>query len=173
MSSFRSRASDLFTRMEKTIESDLNNMFAEHSAHGRLGSGTTALRAIEIFKARMSEALLQLQSEIASQVEHRGRQWRKACADVSAAIDDAKVKTPDIFANALKHSRVTGSGKRVFDERLSEAFNELHTQLRDFADGWTAPNAKGWHERHPVLYALLMVLAGALLGSVATLLTGG
>lgn len=172
MDKLETRAQELFGRAHSAIADDFQGMFADHSAKGRLGSGTTIIRAIEIFRRRMSEALTQIQTEVGGQVEHRGRRWRAANRAVLAALEHATQGREAMFADVVLLSRAEGAAERVMNERLDEVVQDLRRQLSEFAEGWTAPRPRGWHERHPVFYAAISALVGAGLTLVLTHLAG-
>lgn len=58
------------------------------------------------------------------------------------------------------------SARRAVTEMLATVSDDLRRELKAFQDGWTAPIPKSWQERHPVIYALMFVVIGAILGKV-------
>lgn len=143
-------------------------MFADHAARGLLGSGTTIIRALEIYEARMAGALGQVMTEAANHIEHRGRRWDKAMRRIGTALEEKAGNTDQVFDKALRLARARDSARRAFEVRRNETFERLENQLIEFREGWTAPREKPWNERHPIWYAALMLVAGTIIGAVAT-----
>jgi hypothetical protein len=49
---------------------------------------------------------------------------------------------------------------------LATVSDDLRRELKAFQDGWTAPIPKSWQERHPVIYALALLVIGAIVGKI-------
>ncbi len=63
--------------------------------------------------------------------------------------------------------RASGSSvSRAVKERLNSVGERLRGRLAEFRGGWTAPVAKPWKDRRPLLYAILLLLIGAIVGQV-------
>jgi hypothetical protein len=72
---FQERAAAWLQRSEQDINAALDVMLANHSAAGRLQSGNTIIRAVEIFDEETSKALTQCLDEAAKLIDHRGWRW--------------------------------------------------------------------------------------------------
>lgn len=166
---FSDRASGVFRQARDSISEDCRQMHAEHSAKGLLGSGATAKRAISIFKDRMSEALDQILEEIAKVVEHRGRRWSAAMSAVASALDEELLAAPILLEPSFRLARLgRGSSRRAAQDLIDRAADELRKQLSEFCEGWTAPPPRRWPERHPLIYALMLVVVGSLIGAAVS-----
>jgi hypothetical protein len=166
----KARAVDLFTVAANHTLADCKAIAAEHSAKGILGSGATAKRAVRAFEARGSEALRQMLDELAKRVEHRGKAWRTGLAAVEEALDGYMADGWNILGSTIKLARAdTGSAREAIDGMLAWVKRDLHKELNAFRDGWTAPRAKAWRERHPALYAVILLIVGAILGQAVSL----
>jgi hypothetical protein len=166
MDDVATRAKSVFAQARARIGDDCDQMHATHAAKGLLGSGATVKLAVRAFHARSSEALKQLLEEIAKRVEHRGRAWAKAMSAVSLGLDEQIALAPEILAKSFKLARVSGTAtEQATAGLISKAGQDLHAQLAEFRDGWTAPKAKRWQERHPVFYALFLLVAGSIIGA--------
>lgn len=163
---FGARATHLFAEARRKVEHDCRGMHADHSARGLLASGNTIIRAVEIFGTRSGEALDQSLVEIAARIDHRGRRWSAAMAQVGEALDDQIAAAPALLESSFK---LAGADIRTGAERaglgkIDEAGAELRHRLASFRDGWTSPAGKPWRERHATVYAVLLLLCGAVAG---------
>lgn len=158
------RADRLFEAATALCRDDSKAILAEHSAKGVLRSGGTIKRVTGAFAQRSIEALDEALSSISKRVDHRGRKWRGMVREVELAIDRHMDRAPDLL-----HQFTAVAGPRS-DELvapiIAEIRSSLHQRLADYRDGWTAPLGKPWRERNAVVYALLLILAGALAGEV-------
>ena len=55
---------------------------------------------------------------------------------------------------------------KPYDERLDKTAAVLRLELQSFDEGWTSPVPERWTNRHPALYAVLLLICGSLLGGV-------
>lgn len=157
--SISARADRLFEAAREVLRQDANAILAEHSAKGRLRSGATIIRVTEAFAQRSREALDEVQASAAGRADHRGRKWRSMMALIDEAIDRHMDAAP---ATVSEFTRVAGANHEALAApALGNLREELHTRLADFREGWTAPRASNWRERNAVLYALLLLVAGA------------
>lgn len=159
--SISARADRLFEAARAALRQDANAILAEHSASGRLRSGATIIRVTETLAQRSREALYEAQTSAAGRVDHRGRKWR----EMMALIDDAINRHMDAApATVSEFTRVAGDNHEALAApALGNLRAELHARLADFREGWTAPRASTWRERNAVLYALLLLIAGAVI----------
>ena len=78
---------------------------------------------------------------------------------IDAAIDRHMDAAP---AMVSEFTRVAGTNHEALAApALANWRVELHARLADFREGWTAPRASAWRERNAVVYALLLLIAGA------------
>lgn len=174
MKDYRSRATDILRQAQDRVSADCRQMHAEHSAKGLLASGSTAKRAVSIFQERMSEALTQILGEIAKIIEHRGREWSAAMSAVASALDEELSAAPALLEPSFRLARVgEGSAQSAAHALIDRASQELRQQLSEFSEGWTAPEPKRWSERHPLLYAVMLLVAGSLIGAMVTQILPG
>jgi hypothetical protein len=163
------RAAVLFSQAREAIDTECRAMHAEHSAKGLLGSGATAKRAVAIFASQLSKALNQAMAEVAMQVEHRGKAWTVAMAVLSKGLETQIAGAQEVLAPSFRLARLPGpSAQKAVQDLIDKCGDDLREELRAFEEGWTAPKAKGWSERHPVAYAILLLLLGSLVGAIIT-----
>ncbi|WP_298093325.1 hypothetical protein [uncultured Sphingomonas sp.] len=145
---YRGRTTELLNRASLKIKAGCATMHTDHSARGCLQSGNTIIRAIEIWTETSSQYL-------------------------ETALAHA-VNAPNLLSGSFRLANPAGgsggSTIRAAHSLLAEAHGKLSATIADFRDGWTAPRAKKWNERHPIAFALLMAGIGAVLATVARLL---
>lgn len=87
-------------------------------------------------------------------------------ATVSHALSTPIAAAPDLMAKSFQVARLNGEGAKAAAPALIELEAEsLREKLAEFEEGWTAPVPKKWSERRPLLYALLLLLAGGAVSS--------
>ena len=168
LSDFRIRATQLFEMAREQIKQDCDVMHANHSAESRLGSGDTAIAAIEIYEKRMSEALNQLLSEVAKVINHRGRAWTRTMTAIRDVLQELEPQAEHILAASFKLARVEGKGgaRKAVNELLAKCARNLLQELEGFNLGWTSPSPQRWTERYPIIYAVFLVVLGALISAL-------
>lgn len=166
MNDFHKRARLLFENARSEVASDCDAMHASHSAKGLLQSGATAKAAIRIYQARMDAALKQILAEAAKVIDHRGRSWRKAMKAISEVLSEEANLATEAVAKSLKLAGAeTGDARKTVDDLLEEVARSLKLSVDEFSEGWTAPIPKRWIERNPIAYAVLLLVAGALIAA--------
>lgn len=142
-------------------------MLAEHSAKGMLQSGATLKRAVEIWSAQAGLAIDAVLAEFGAVIEKRGREWDRAMAAVLQAFDGhAATADGDLaptFRVASPKGGESGSAMTAVRKLLDTAGESLRDRVAAYREGWTAPRPKKWNERHPIVFAAIMALAGACL----------
>lgn len=167
---FRSRAEQIFGRCQITVASQIEEMMASNSAHGRLQSGSTIKSAIGIFERCSSDALSESLDEVGRLVDHRGATWRSAMSGVSKALGqhmssaNSQLQRPVSIADG----RGTLSITHVVEAEIRDIDFRLREKLAEFQDGWTAPLERPWKDRHLFVYALLLLAIGGFGGALLT-----
>ena len=167
MGNIQARAEALFNRARSRLPTLLAEMHAEHSKLGRLQSGLTVRRSIEIFEQASKSALEDIEIQVAGSVQSRGRRWKAAFAGIEGALFSHLQTAPELLRASIQMG--TKDGIEIALPLLDESKARLLEQLHEFRDGWTAPSGRPWRERHAFWYAVLLLLVGALLTSLATL----
>jgi hypothetical protein len=171
---FWGRAQATFARADTVLDGAISTMLADHSAAGRLGSGATAKAAVRIFEETATVALDQVLAEAAKLIEHRGRQWDLALAGIAAALDTHLATAPDKRERAtrLSGARESPAAMAALTALLEEMSARLRLRLSDFHSGWTAPVPKAWKDRHPTLFQVVLLVAGAIVALGGSYLAG-
>lgn len=163
------RAVDVFTDAANRIVADCKEIAADHSAIGLLASGNTAKRAVAAFESRSGEALRQVLGEVADKIENRGRHWRREMAEVEKALEEHIESAPELLEDSFRLARLSPSGREAALQLVSWSVQALRKDFAAYRDGWTSPRSRPWRERHAGWYALLLILAGAIVGQFAGL----
>ena len=163
---FQQRANDAFRRGVHEMNADIDAMIAEHAAMGRLQSGATIKAAIAIFEKRSSRALNQTLAEAAKLIEHRGWKWRAAMSGIGEALETHIGAAVTILGRPFNLANAPGSPSvwSAAEERLAGVARRLRDQAAEFEQGWTAPTPKPWKDRHALVYAIILLIVGALIG---------
>lgn len=160
--SISTRADRLFETACAFSRGDANAILAEHSANGRLRSGATITRIATAFAERSCKALDEALASVSNRIDHRGRRWRSMIGQVDAAIDRHMDRAPELVGDL---TRAAGpNSEQLLAPILVDIRSSLHSRLTDYREGWTAPPGKPWRERNALLYAVLLVVAGAVIG---------
>ena len=165
---YRLRAAAAFKRNVQEAALEINAMMADHAAKGALQSGGTIKAALRIYEEQSRKALDQSLAEAAKLIDHRGRSWTAALNGIRELLDEhlaaarQHLEKPIKVADPRKSPSVSGA----VDGRLSEIGTRLHDRFSEFQEGWTAPVPKLWKDRHPLFYAVLLLMIGAGVGLV-------
>lgn len=133
---------------------------------GLLASGATAKRAVEAFEVRSNEALRQVLGEVANRIDHRGRPWRHAMAEVERALEHIQ-SASELLEDSFRLARLSHpSGREAAAKLIDWSAQNLRKDFVAFRDGWTSPRSRPWRERNAAWYALLLILVGAIISPI-------
>lgn len=166
----RKRAEALFLRAQQGAKTDIEKWCDECALNGQ-ASTATVNGAVAIYDAYMTKALGEILAEIGQRIQHRGRAWKRAMRSVKAAVDAADYEAYLAFESINEICGVDSDARAQIKPKLVQVFDDLHDQVAEYRDGWTAPKPKGWLERHPVIYAMVLVGIGVAIGVLGTLAT--
>jgi hypothetical protein len=153
----------LLNEAEECLTTDLKTLYADHSAKGLLRSGATIKRAVAFYEVRMIEAVDQCCQAISIQHSKGGFLWRRRFHTLTHFLKVYFQSTDDAIDPAIKIAGKDGdsSAGKAGLALFRAAQGRLLLRVSDYAEGWTADNAKPWHEKNPVKWALLLLLIGA------------
>jgi hypothetical protein len=163
--SVRERSRRVFAQSSENIIKHLDYMLREQSSKGCLKSGSTIKQAVQIFHGQSSEALGRCLDSAANRIDQRGWRWRSSLREVRSELDKHIASAPSLLRKTLLIAE-PDKGPDLAQPLLKEVGEKLHTQLHDFAEGWTAPKGKNWIERHPFWYSVFMIAIGVILSQV-------
>lgn len=169
---FQQRATANFQISREAMATEISAMAAALSAKGNLGGSVTLNRSVAIFEEESRKALAQTLEELAKLIEHRGAKWRRAIAEIKAALEAHVAHASAVLERPLHWSRSApdSAAARAVDGQIRKLAERLCAQLEEFAKGWTAPKGKPWKERHPYLDRILFMLIGAAITVTGALL---
>jgi hypothetical protein len=172
---YSSRTSQAFVRSRERINDDLNAIFARHAKEGLLQSGTTIKRGCSAFEDRTREALRAVHGEFSANIKSRGREWDRAMTAIGEALDTQISDAAEILSKAIKVAAGTvgpgsapteGPAVKATYALIASAASRLREEHNAFRDGWTSEPGKEWHQRHPIAYAIALLVLGAIAGNV-------
>jgi hypothetical protein len=168
---YAQRCVDVFAEANKAIRAELGEIIARHAADGLLQSGATIRRSIGVFEKHTLAAVETLEREFAAVVQSRGGDWKRAMETIDTAIQGQLrsathlLERPFRLANGNPGEPVPAGSSvaKAIEDELRGVGERLRRRHAAFSEGWTAPAGKPWHERHPIVYASIAAVGGALL----------
>jgi hypothetical protein len=173
------RCAQVFLSTNRALRIEVGEIIARNAADGLLRSGATIRASVAAFEKHTASAVALLQTEFSSLIPSRGREWKGAMGAVDQAIEGQYrsarhlLERPfTIAAGPVGTPAPNGpSIANAIDDELRSAKERAAQQHAAFSEGWTAPLAKPWHERHPILYALGAAVAGSILTAIVAVVT--
>ena len=168
---YAQRCVDVFSNTNQAVRVEVGEIIARHAADGLLQSGATIRRSIAAFENHSSSAVKLLENEFASLISARGREWSRAMLAIDQAIEGQYRSARHLLERPFRIAAGTEgtpapngpSIANAIDDELQRAKEKTRLEHAAFSEGWTAPMAKPWHERHPLLYALGAAIGGSIL----------
>ena len=176
---YAKRCIDVFANTNQALRIELGEIMARHAADGLLQSGATIRRAIAAFEKHTLTAVEALEQEFALFIQSRGGEWKRAMDSIDTAIRGQLHSARHLLERPFR----IASGKagepapagpgiaNAIDDELRGVGERLRRRHAAFSEGWTAPIGKPWHERHPIFYAAIAAIGGALLTTAVGALT--
>ena len=161
METVRDRSARLFAEAAAVEAERINAMLAEHSKFGRLRSGVTIQRAVAIVGEATNDALMTALNGIAKRAESRGRLWRSMIGEVEIELSAHLDAAPTRIHKMLQ---MIPDGERLAEPLFQTIKQDMSNRVIEYREGWVAPMGRGWHERHPIVYAIALVILGAIVG---------
>jgi hypothetical protein len=161
MESVREKSDRVFAAAAAKIVQGQKEMHADHAAKHLLRSGNTIVEAVRIYEVETAMGIDACADAVAKRLEGRGRAWGKAMDDVRDALA-AHTATGGKLVSSSTNIAARGDPDRILTPLLGEANGRLEQRLRDYAEGWTSPKGRKWNDRHPLLYAVAMMVIGSI-----------
>lgn len=149
---------------------DLKALFAKNAAGGLLRSGSTIKNSVVRYEARMTEAVDLCCEAISTRHSKGGILWKCRFKQLRIFLDNHfRVRSGDIDPSIkIAGQAIDSSAARAGQALLQECRGRLIERVDDYANGWTASQAKPWHEKNPITWAMLLILAGAIAAPLVT-----
>ncbi|HJS13172.1 hypothetical protein [Sphingopyxis sp.] len=161
----------LFERAIKDFDGRMRAIVASQRAKGVLKSGATIKAAVRATSEATYEAIQSALAGIGSVTSHAGGERVAMMAELREALAEHHAAIEARAGDALGRVGL-GSDVRHAARLFAEERGRHEELIDDFVEGWAAPTAKPWTERHPVLFLLVTILASIALGWVAKSLIG-
>ena len=94
---------------------------------------------------------------------------------IGETLDTQISDAPEILSKAIKVATGTvgpgpapteGSAVKATYALIGSAASRLREEHNAFRNGWTSEPGKEWHQRHPIAYAIVLLVLGAIAGNV-------
>jgi hypothetical protein len=137
-------------------------------AQGQMVSGGTyqnsrsAFPMCEIYLRHVREALQSCLSGVSNKHHTKGKRWFADLASIRSCLEQSIERGPECVAAYLNPDVKSASSITV--GYFAKERPRLLLDLKQWKDGWKGSPAQGWNERHPIIYAVLLLALGALFG---------
>lgn len=157
---FEALCERVFSSAEESYNVETEKLMARHNAEGRLRSGSTVVGLVEIMEKTAKAAVDECLAAISKRTENSPRYRPQMLATLTEALDAYFERMTEISEGVEKRLRLPSI---PINDRITAAKSNCEHRIAAFGEGWTAPTAKPWHERHPILYGLSAAAAGAVI----------
>jgi hypothetical protein len=142
---------------------DCSALQARLGASGSFGGSPGVSFALKAFEARAIPAVEKMLQEIAHAVRTRSKEWYRLHEHAEELIDLFFGTLGDSAeAQMFRGSGVSGIGNR----HAPVILGKLKGLITLHGAGWSAPEPEPWAQRHPIVYAMLLLIAGVVAGAV-------
>jgi hypothetical protein len=107
---------------------------------------------------------------VATVTPHSGKKRQKFLDQLEADLAEHHGAASAMVEHELGKIGLAGDFQHAVP-LIGQAEERHREKIRDFGEGWTAPTAKPFKERHPYLYDSLLLLLGAAIGNLSQPLT--
>jgi len=160
MPTIRERADDLFRDARDDMGDEILKLEARFAADGMLQSGGAIRSLVRVWRERTARALDDALQSASLKVTSRRREWSNAMDQVEQALLLHLDAAPSVLGKSL--GKMSKDGLTLAEPLFRDATRAHLKTLKAYRDKWTAPPAKGWHERRPVFYAIALLVIGAM-----------
>lgn len=161
----------LFRDARRHFDDEVRAIFSRHAADGLLQSGKTIKVVVRALDAATLAAITDALAGIAVVTDHAGRQRKRLVELLTASLAVHHGLIIERAEKAISQIGLAADFKHALP--LIEMAKVRHAEtVADFEEGWTAPVAKPWKERHPILFAAVVGIMGIILGWAGTAIFG-
>jgi hypothetical protein len=157
----------LFREAMRRFTQEIDAIFARHAAAGHLKSGGTIKALVRAMDDTTAAVVNDGLNGIAAVTDYAGRKRKRLIEEFTKSLDGHHKSAVAVIRIALERIDLESDFPQA-GPMIEMAKRRHHERIADFAEGWTAPIAKPWKDRHPLTFALLVAAAGAALGATAT-----
>ena len=164
MTNTRQWADRIFDEAFNDARVEMAKLQAQLARTGAQRNSRSVFPMSDVYLDHMSAALAKCLQGVDKRYLKRDKKWRKALEAVQAALEEKLNRGPKTVAHYLSNDLQTVP--TIAEDHFRRERGKLILEIDQRRDGWTGDAGKAWHERHPVIYALLLLLAGAVVGQV-------
>ena len=148
---------------------DCSDIGGEMLKAGRWGSSAMISALCAAFKTRAHDSLEQALRETSNTIGSRRKAWDKALDALSDAIHSefADVEAMVIGQSQGSMIKIPAQGLSLANRLVSNTISALIAEVEAYRVGWSSPAPEKFTERHPVLWPLILLLIGTLIGLLA------
>jgi len=159
------RNARLFRESRRLLKLETKAITHRNAARGLLKSGGTIKEIVRALDEKTVAALTDALGGIAAITDHAGPKRNRLIDQLQANLVDHQESAKEIVRVAIERIGL-GSDFTHALSLIEEAQLRHREMIADFGEGWTAPMAKPWKDRHPLLFALMVAVIGAIIGVV-------
>lgn len=153
----------VFSSAEDSFNVETEKLLSRHSMEGRLRSGSSVVGLVDIMEKTAMAAVEECLAAVARRTESSPRYRPPMLATLSKSLEAYFERMTAISQGVEKRMHLPSI---PIGDRITAAKSNCEHRIATFGEGWTAPTAKLWHERHPILYGLSAAVLGAVIGKL-------
>ena len=165
----RERYRNLLSEAKLRWAKDCGEVATEMQLAGRWGSGAMIMAMCNAFATRAREGLDRALGETSNTIGSRGSAWNKALDALSEIIETefADVEAAIIYQCEGTQFKVPDPMRDQAKKTLATTIAGLIAELEAYRVGWSSPKPEKFTERHPVLWPIILILIGTVIGLLA------
>lgn len=156
----------VFGEAMRRLTREMDAIIHRHAAAGILKSGATIKALVAAMHSTTSEAVDEILRGIGAMTEHAGKKRGALLAHLAESLEAHQTTAEGTIQFAIEKIGLGGDFQHAAPS-IATSRRRHQEKIADFTEGWTAPAGKPWKERHPYLYDLALLLAGAVIGGVS------
>jgi len=158
----------IFEDARHRAKKDMARVAADLSLRNGLSNSRSTFAMADPYLSQGETALRRCLNGLPNRIETRGREWKAALETTDQALASYLDDGVDEVSSRLGNQFPDVASRHIADVR-----ERLELILSEFRSGWTAPRARGWHERNPKSWALLLLGLGAIAGAILKVIADG
>lgn len=152
-----------FAKARQNARVSLNSLFAGHIKSGAVNNSRQVFPLVDDYighgRAAVNDCLSSLDVFHNSS---RGRRWKDDLSIVERELDSYLQDGTDIVTKYCGNAEIFA---HAIEPYLLEQGEDLNHSIAERRSGWKGSRGKGWHERHPVLYGLAIMLVSVVVST--------
>jgi hypothetical protein len=161
------RSRRVFNQAERILGEKIEAIRHRNSARGLLKSGPTIKAFVCAADEQTDRAVAEALEGISAVTQHSAPKRKKLLKELRNALSIHHITMYQRVKSATEGIGLASDFKHAVP-LIKKVETRHYERITDFAEGWTAPPERPWHERHAILVALGTGVAAALVGALAT-----